>query len=163
MIFRIPHPGQAIHRSYSISTPPSDKSHFEICVRSVAGGHGSNYVHRLRTGNQLEVEGPFGDFVLQENSKKQILMIATGTGMAPIKSMLMHLLDKKSSRKVRLFFGNRHETDLFYTDLFRGLKANYPEFEYDMILSSPNPNNLSGYIGRVTDLIEQGTPRVFLQ
>ena len=155
MIFRIPHPGQAIHRSYSISTPPSDKSHFEICVRSVAGGHGSNYIHRLRTGNQLEVEGPFGDFVLQENSKKQILMIATGTGMAPIKSMLMHLLDKKSSRKVRLFFGNRHETDLFYTDLFRGLKANYPEFEYDMILSSPNPNKWSGYIGRVTDLIEQ--------
>ena len=155
MIFRIPHPGQAIHRSYSISTPPSDKSHFEICVRSVAGGHGSNYVHRLRTGNQLEVEGPFGDFVLQENSKKQILMIATGTGMAPIKSMLMHLLDNKSSRKVRLFFGNRHETDLFYTDLFRGLKANYPEFEYDMILSSPNPNKWSGYIGRVTDLIEQ--------
>ena len=68
MIFRIPHPGQAIHRSYSISTPPSDKSHFEICVRSVAGGHGSKYAHRLPTGNQLEVEGPFGDFVLQENS-----------------------------------------------------------------------------------------------
>ena len=80
-------------------------------------------------------------------------MIATGTGMAPIKSMLMHLLDKKSSRKVRLFFGNRHETDLFYTDLFRGLKANYPEFEYDMILFSPNPNKWSGYIGRVLSLI----------
>lgn len=55
MIFRIPHPGQAINRSYSISTPPSDKSHFKICVRLVAGGHGSNYVHRLRTSNQLEV------------------------------------------------------------------------------------------------------------
>ena len=58
------------------------------------------YVHRLRTGNQLEVDVPFGDFVLQKNSKKQILMIVTGTGMAPIKSMLMHLLDNKSSRKV---------------------------------------------------------------
>ena len=82
-------------------------------------------------------------------------MITTGTGMAPIKSMLMHLLDKKSSRKVRLFFGNRHETDLFYTDLFRGLKANYPEFEYDMILSSPNPKKWSGHNGRVTDLVEK--------
>ncbi len=71
-------------------------------------------------------------------------MIATGTGMASIKSMLMHLLDNKSSRKVRLFFGNRHETDLFCADLFRGLKASYPEFEYDMILSSSNPNKWSG-------------------
>ena len=82
-------------------------------------------------------------------------MIATGSGMATIKSMLMHLLDNKSSRKVRFFFCNRHETDLFYKDLFRGLKANYPEFEYDMISSSPNSNKWSGYIGRVTDLIEQ--------
>lgn len=81
-------------------------------------------------------------------------MIATGTGMAPIKSMLMHLLYNKSFREVRFFFGSLHETDLFCTDLFRGSKANYPEFEYDMILSSPNQNKWSGYIGRVTDLIE---------
>ena len=155
MIFHIPHPDHVLRRSYSISTPPSDKHHFEVCVRSVAGGHGSNYIHRLRPGDQLKVEGPYGDFVLQESSKKNILMIATGTGMSPIKSMLMHLLDTKSSRKVSLFFGVRHESDLFYTDLYRGLSARYPEFHYDITLSSPNPEKWAGHRGRVTDLIDK--------
>lgn len=154
MIFHIPHSKQVLRRSYSISTPPSDKRHFEICARAVAGGHGSNYVQRLRPGNRLKVEGPYGDFLLQESSKKNILMIATGTGISPIKSMLMHLLDTRSSRKVQLLFGNRHESDLFYTDLVRGLAARYPEFHCEITLSSPNPTQWAGPSGRVTDLID---------
>lgn len=155
MIFHTPHPDKVLRRSYSISTPPSDKRHFEVCVRAIAGGHASNYVHRLRPGHRLKIEGPYGDFVLQESSTKNILMIATGTGISPIKSMLMHLLDTRSSRKVRLFFGVRHESDLFYTDLYRGLAARYPEFKYDIILSSPNPETWAGLRGRVTDLLEK--------
>jgi NAD(P)H-flavin reductase/ferredoxin len=154
MIFNIPHPEKPVRRSYSISTPPSDKRHFEICVRSVAGGHGSNYVHRLRPGSRLTVEGPYGKFVLREDSEREILMIATGTGLSPIKSMLLHLLDSKSGRKVRLFFGLRHEADLFYTDLLRGLAAHYPSFEYRIILSAPDPNSWAGPRGRVTALVD---------
>jgi NAD(P)H-flavin reductase/ferredoxin len=155
MIFHIPHPEKVLRRSYSVSTPPSDGRHFEVCVRSVAGGHGSNYVHRLRSGNELKVEGPYGKFVLQEASSREILMIATGTGMSPIKSMLLHLLDSRSSRKIRLFFGVRHESDLFYTDLLRGLAAHYPGFEYQITLSSPSADTWAGLKGRVTDLIDR--------
>lgn len=154
VIFHVPESEKTCRRSYSISTPPSDRRHFEVCVRAIAGGHGSNYVHRLRPGDRLKVEGPYGDFVLQESSDKEILMIATGTGISPIKSMLMHLLDTRSSRRIRLFFGVRHESDLFYTDLYRGLSARNPEFSYDIILSSPNPESWTGPRGRVTDLIE---------
>jgi len=155
MIFHIPHPGHVLRRSYSISTPPSDKGHFEVCVRAVAGGHGSNYIHRLRPGNRLKVEGPFGDFVLQDNPEKRALMIATGTGVSPIKSMLLHLLDTKSRRQVRLLFGVRNESDLFYTDLYRGLSSRYPEFRYDLTLSSPNPGTWAGRQGRVTQVLEE--------
>jgi len=155
MIFHVPHPDKVLRRSYSISTPPSDKRHFEVCVRAVAGGYGSNYVHQLRPGMRLKVEGPHGDFVLQQKSKKDILMIATGTGMSPIKSMLLHLLDTKSNRKVRLFFGVRNESDLFYTDLFRGLAAQYPKFRYHITLSSADPEKWAGLRGRVTDLVER--------
>jgi NAD(P)H-flavin reductase/ferredoxin len=154
MIFHIPNPGHAVRRSYSISTPPSDKHHFEVCVRSVAGGHGSNYIHRLRPGNRLKVEGPFGDFVLQDGSGKRALMIATGTGVSPIKSMLLHLLDTRSTREVHLLFGVRHEADLFYTDLYRGLASRDPQFRYDITLSAPNPEAWAGRRGRVTDLLE---------
>lgn len=155
VIFHIPHPEKVLRRSYSISTPPSDRRHFEVCVRAVPGGYGSNYVHRLRPGDKLKVEGPYGDFVLQEQSSKKILMIATGTGLAPIKSMLLHLLDTRSSRKIRLLFGNRYEADVFHTDLFRGLRAHYPEFSYEMTLSAPNPERWSGHRGRVTQLVEK--------
>lgn len=159
VIFHIPDAPRVVRRSYSISTPPSDRRHFEICVRAVAGGYGSNYVHRLRPGQRLQVEGPYGDFVLDEDSQRDILMIATGTGISPIKSMLMHLLDRRSLRRVRLFFGLRHESDLFYTDLLRGLAAHYPAFEYSIILSQPDPDRWSGSRGRVVNLLErQVTP-----
>ena len=153
MIFSVPGSPHAIRRSYSISTPPSDARHFEVCVRAVPGGSGSNFIHRLRPGQQLTVEGPFGDFVLDEHSQRDIVMIATGTGISPIKSMLMHLLEQRSRRRVRLYFGLRHESDLFYTDLLRGLKAHYPGFEYRIILSRADPEAWSGPRGRVTDLI----------
>ena len=155
MIFQIPDTTKLVRRSYSISTPPSDKDHFEVCVRAVAGGYGSNWVHRLRPGDRVKVEGPHGKFVLDDASDREILMIATGTGMSPIKSMLLHLLDTGSRRRVRLFFGVRHESDLFYTDLFRGLSAHYPEFHPTITLSSPDPTRWAGPHGRVTELVRQ--------
>ncbi len=155
IIFPVPNLPHPIRRSYSISTPPSDAGHFEVCVRAVAGGTGSNFVHRMRPGQTFTVEGPFGEFVLDEDSDRDILMIATGTGMSPIKSMLMHLLEQRSRRRVRLFFGLRHESDLFYTDLLRGLKAHYPGFEYRIVLSCADPETWSGPRGRVTDLIDR--------
>ncbi|MBI4818043.1 MAG: 2Fe-2S iron-sulfur cluster binding domain-containing protein [Deltaproteobacteria bacterium] len=153
MIFHVPSSGHAVRRSYSISTPPSDRRHFEVCIRSVAGGVGSNFVHRLRPGRKVRVEGPYGHFVLDEGSNKRILMIATGTGISPIKSMLLHLLHTRSDRRVRLFFGLRHESDLFYTDLFRGLAAHYPNFDHTIILSQPSAGGWTGPSGRVTDLL----------
>lgn len=155
VIVRVPQSGSPLRRSYSISTPPSDRHHFEICVRAVPGGFGSNYVHRLRPGARLTVEGPLGDFVLEEKSSRRILMIATGTGISPIKSMLLHLLDTRSTRQVRLLFGLRHESDLFYTDLLRGLSAHYPELHYDIVLSSPDPQRWAGRRGRVTTLLDE--------
>jgi len=155
MIFHVPNrqDGKVVRRSYSISSPPSERGHFEVCVRAVAGGHASNYVHRLRPGRKLKVEGPYGDFVLDEQSKKDIVMVATGTGMSPIRSMLTHLLHQRSDRRVRLFFGLRHESDLFYTDLLRGLAAHYPSFEYHLTLSQPSEGGWAGARGRVTELI----------
>jgi Na+-transporting NADH:ubiquinone oxidoreductase subunit F len=160
VIFQIPSASsnEIVRRSYSISTPPSDRRHFEICVRSIAGGHGSNWVHRLRPGRTVSFEGPMGDFTLAEGDR-DILMVAIGTGMSPIKSMLLHLLDQRSDRRVRLFFGVRSVHDLFYTDLLRGLAAHYPSFSSAIALSSPDPAAWAGRPARVTDLVrDQVTP-----
>ncbi len=156
MVFQIPtgDGAQVVRRSYSIATPPSDTRHFEICVRAVAGGHGSNWVHRLRPGQVVQAEGPVGDFVLHDGDR-DIVMVATGTGMSPIKAMLMHLLDQRSARRVRLFFGVRATQDLFYTDLLRGLEAHYPAFSSEITMSSPDPAQWAGARGRVTRLIDE--------
>jgi Na+-transporting NADH:ubiquinone oxidoreductase subunit F len=154
VIFQIPAGKDVVRRSYSMSTPPSDARHFEICVRAVAGGHGSNWVHRLKQGQLVRFEGPMGDFKLR-GGERDILMVATGTGMSPIKSMLMHLLEQRSNRRVRLFFGVRSVQDLFYTDFLRGLAAHYPSFESHLCLSSPDPSQWAGPRARVTDLVRE--------
>ena len=78
-----------------------------------------------------------------------------GVGMSPIKAMLMHLLDRRSALRVRLFFGVRAVQDLFYTDLLRGLEAHYPEFSSEITMSSPDPAQWAGARGRVTRLIDE--------
>ncbi len=155
MIFRVPGIEQVVRRSYSISSTPSDTTHFEICVRAVSGGFCSNYIHRLRPGNSIQVEGPYGEFALEKDSNREILMVATGTGISPIKSMILHLLEQNSRRRIRLFFGLRNVSDLFYADLFRRLAGSHPSFAPTLILSQPHQERWDGPQGRVTDLIRQ--------
>jgi NAD(P)H-flavin reductase/ferredoxin len=159
MIFHVPGIDQVIRRSYSISSHPSDTKHFEICVRAVSGGFCSNFIHRLRPGDCIQVEGPYGDFRIDEKSQREILMIATGTGIAPIKSMILYLLGQSNTRRIRLFFGLRNVSDLFYTKLLSEMREAHPRFEPTIILSQPDPVGWPGLRGRVTDLIrEQVTP-----
>jgi len=153
MIFHVPGVDNVIRRSYSISSHPSDRTHFEICVRAVSGGFCSNFIHRLRPGDCIQVEGPYGDFRLDHGSQRDMLMIATGTGIAPIKSMLLSLLGQTGTRRIRLFFGLRNVSDLFYTDILSDLRETHPWFEPTIILSQPDPIGWSGLRGRVTDLI----------
>jgi NAD(P)H-flavin reductase len=82
-------------------------------------------------------------------------MIATGTGIAPIKSMLLSLLGQTSRRRIRLFFGLRNVSDLFYAKLLSDLRESHPWFEPTIILSQPDPEGWSGLRGRVTDLINE--------
>jgi len=155
MIFHVPGIDQVIRRSYSISSPPSDKTHFEICVRAVSGGFCSNFIHRLRPGDCMQVEGPYGDFRLHDGSQRDLLMIATGTGIAPIKSMLLSLLGQAGRRRIRLFFGLRNVSDLFYTKMLSDMRERHPWFEPTIILSQPDPARWLGLRGRVTDLIRE--------
>ncbi|RPH81199.1 MAG: hypothetical protein EHM80_03140 [Nitrospiraceae bacterium] len=144
MIFHVPGIDKVIRRSYSISSHSSDRTHFEICVRAVSGGFCSNFIHRLRPGDCIQVEGPYGDFRLDDGSQRDILMIATGTGIAPIKSMLLFLLRQTGTRRIRLFFGLRNVSDLFYANLLSDLRETHPWFEPTIILSQPDPMGWSG-------------------
>lgn len=142
-------------RSYSMSNRPSDRGHVEFCIERVPGGLASNALHDLRPGDPLAMKGPYGRFVVDEASPREILFVATGVGFGPIKAMIEDLLERGATRRMRLFFGLRYTDDLIYRDLLDGLARNHPNLEPTITLSRPAPGTWDGPVGRVTKLIDE--------
>lgn len=136
-------------RSYSIANPPSQNEYLEFHVRHQAGGLFSPMLfdERLKAGAIIRLRGPLGGFSLNEESDKPILFLATGTGLAPIKAMLRHLLEHSSSRSIHLYWGVRSEQDL-YDESLKTLISGHTHIRYTPVLSRPSPEwrGASGHI-----------------
>lgn len=146
-----------VTRPYSIASPPSSRQNIELLLNLVPGGPGSGYLFSLRCGDPVTFTGPAGTFVLREYRDRRLLFVATGTGIAPIRSMLHARLP--SPTPVRLIWGLRHERDLYYQEELADLAARFPEFTYTITLSQPSPA-WTGAVGRVQTLVEQHTTSV---
>ncbi len=140
------------NRSYSVSSPPNTKG-FKLCVKLLPDGLGSNYLRNLKIGDEIECMGPAGHFTLKD-SNKDIIMVATGTGLAPFMSMLPIILQKGSGQNIRLYFGCRHQEDLFYFEKLSKWEEEYENFKVITCLSKAK-ENWQGSHGRVTDLLIQ--------
>lgn len=150
----------AVKRAYSIASSPLKKNVVTVCAKLHAEGRGSNYLRGLKDGDKVTLEAPYGHFILKdeaEDAEKEILMVATGVGIAPIMSMLETLHEKKSQRKIKLIFGLRHLEDIFYYDVLQGWRQDMPNFEIMLTLSQP-PEDWEGQRGRVTDHIKGMKP-----
>jgi len=150
-------PGTTEFRAYSIASPPSITDKVELMVRLVPGGLCSTYMHELlEEGEDAHLTGPYGEFFLQEDSEKDIIGVAGGCGMAPIKSIVNHLLEKGSKRKITYFFGARGKRDLFYTEELRVFEKEYPNFKYIPALSeSSSEDNWTGEVGLITEVMQK--------
>jgi len=147
------------YRAYSISSNPGRPRELELVITRVPEGIVSTYVHDyLRVGEELTVTGPFGEFYLRE-SDRRILLIATGSGLAPMLSILHRLEERKSPRETVLFFGARTRGDLYYEDRLRHFERTIPQFKLIPTLSRPEAgDHWDGEKGRVTDLIRKYLP-----
>lgn len=150
-------PGLEIIRAYSIASNPKMTHQIELIIRMVPKGKATTYVHKaLRLGDKAIVTGPYGNFYLKEDSDKDIVCIAGGSGKAPIRSILHFLKDRNMPRKVKYFFGARSKKDLYYTEEFVQLAKEYPNFEYIPALSDPLPeDNWEGDVGLITDVVDR--------
>lgn len=148
-------PGIEVVRAYSIASNPTDNNHLELMIRQVFKGEATTFVHKaLIVGDVIDIDGPFGDFYLQEDSKKDIICIAGGSGMAPIKSILENLKENGMKRKVKYFFGARTQKDLFLTDELFALSKEFPNFEYYPALShAEDDKDWKGQKGWITDVV----------
>jgi len=153
--FKIPDTDE--FRAYSIASAPSQKNIIEFVVRLVPGGLCSGYIHEvLDVNDKIAITGPFGDFYLREESTRDIICIGGGCGMAPIRSILLHLKERGMPRKVMYFFGARQVKDLFYTEELFELGKAYPNFKYIPALSEPKPeDNWHGETGLITQVVER--------
>ncbi|MBZ5592737.1 MAG: oxidoreductase [Acidobacteriia bacterium] len=138
--------GEPITRAYSIASPP-DGNRFELCLNRVQYGHLSPYLFTLHPGDEIEMRGPFGTFILREPPNDSVL-VATGTGIAPFRAMLPARLAKDAAHQMTLLFGVRHEGSLLYRAEFESLEHRHPNFHFWPTLTRPEPA-WSGRTGRV--------------
>ena len=149
-------PGAGAARSYSFANPPSRTDRLEFYVKVLEAGAMSGYVSGpAKAGDELPVTGPFGRFYLRP-PVRPILMVAGGTGLAPMLSMLDHLLDTGAvGRPVRLLYGANTPTELFAADRLAGYAARGLPLTTERCVVSPDAG-WDGPVGHVTSLIRPG-------
>lgn len=134
-------------RSFSIANAPHADEYLELHVRQVPGGYFTSHVFEaMKERDILRFEGPHGDFFLREDSKKPIILLAGGTGFAPIKAMVEHAFHHKSSRPMALYWGARDRAGLYMNELPEGWAASHAGFKYIPVLSDASVAD--GWAGR---------------
>lgn len=133
-------------RAFSIANAPEESDHVELHVRHVAGGGFTDFVFdALAPGTVLRVEGPLGTFVPREDSERPMLLVAGGTGFAPIKAIVEHFLHLGSARPMHFYWGARSERDLYLPGLPLKWARVHPAFRYVSVLSEPHGAELAAH------------------
>jgi NAD(P)H-flavin reductase len=143
------------NRPYSIVSSPNEKGIIRLCTNRVgASGPGSSYLHALKQDDIFTFFSPIGYFTVDNQATTPLLFVATGTGIAPIKSMIHHLLETGTKRPITLYWGLRTEEDLYYQDELDVWARHYPLFRFVTTLSQPS-SKWQGASGRVTHLLSR--------
>lgn len=148
---------EEVYRAYSIASSAADKTHIELFIGYVPGGICTTYVHQhLKIGDEIRFNGPYGDFYYQDDNDREMILVAVGTGIAPIISILNHLREEKIERKARFYFGARTPSDLFFLDYFKELEEELFDFKFIPTLSrTTDGHNWAGEKGRVNNALDK--------
>jgi CDP-4-dehydro-6-deoxyglucose reductase, E3 len=150
-------------RSYSMANAPhtqADKPAIELHLRHMPGGKFTEHVFSaLKEKDILRIEGPFGSFFLRENSAQPMILLASGTGFAPIKAILEHIEFKGITRETILYWGCRSRADLYLHEWAQQLASRLPNLRYVPVLSEPKADDQwSGRTGLVHQAVMQDFP-----
>ena len=138
-------------RAYSMATAPHSDELLALHIRHMPGGLFTDQVFgTLKEKDILRFEGPLGTFFLREDSEKPIIMLASGTGFAPIKAMIDHWAHQQSTRPITLYWGGRRPADLYMNALCEEWAKTLPNFRYIPVISDALPeDNWTGRTGFV--------------
>lgn len=151
-------------RTLSIASTPSENELIFV-AKMKEGGRASRWIMELlNVGSTVRMQGPFGNFLLDQAASKDYLFIATSTGVAPFRSQIMDALERGDRRRMDLVYGVRCEEDLFWDQELIALTQTYDNFFLHLALSQPNEKWLAGrslgegwrgHCGRVQTLVPQ--------
>lgn len=138
-------------RAFSLANAPYIDNLLELHLRLIPGGQFTEYVfNEMPEKTILRIEAPFGSFYLREDSDKPIIMVAGGTGFAPIKGIIEHMLHEGIEREVTLYWGARALEDLYQPQLPENWAASHPHIKFIPVLSDAKPeDNWQGRTGLV--------------
>src|SRR5262249_29974840 len=149
-------------RSYSIASSPERHDGFELLVKLIPGGVGSELFRTLQPGGELRFTGPMGFFTCELAHAGDAVFAATGSGIAAALPMIEEILARSPERergRVLLYWGMREERDLYWVDRLERLAARSDRFRHDLCLSRPSPA-WSGKRGRINAHVLAAVPEL---
>ena len=155
---------EPVVRAYSMANYPGEKGIIMLNVRIASPpprasegtppGKMSSYIFSRKAGDEVTISGPYGEFFIQE-SDAEMIYIGGGAGMAPLRSHIFELFKNcGTDRKVSYWYGGRSMRELFYIDHFREIEKEFPNFQFNIALSEPMPeDNWTGYTGFIHQVL----------
>lgn len=155
-------PQKTLHRSYSLAnTPHQSDNVIEIACAKVEGGVASNLLFNMKPGEVVSASGPYGLFVLKEETPARYILIATGTGVTPYRSMLNEIKSRlenlQTGLEVILVLGVRYADDLLFKEDFLNFAKAHPKFKFYACYSQEKKSPLESFerLGRVQDTFKE--------
>ena len=147
-------------RSYSMANAPHTGPSLELHIRHMPGGRFTDLVFgSMKERDIVRIEGPMGSFFLREDSDKPVVLLASGTGFAPIKALIEHMQERRITRPATLFWGGRRPHDLYMDDWVRAQCAVMPHLSYVPVVSDALPeDNWKGRTGFVHQAVLEDIP-----
>lgn len=142
-------------RAFSLAGSPSNDEYLELHLLQVPDGVFTNHVfNSMKEKAMVRIEGPFGNFYIRDTSNRPLLLVAGGTGFAPIKSILEKLIEEGDTRPVKLYWGARTKADLYRTDLAEKWAFQHENINYIPVLSdAKETDNWQGRRGFVHEAV----------
>lgn len=129
-------------RTFSLANAPHDDTRLQLHIRRVPGGQFTNHAFTvMKERDLLRINGPHGSFFLREDSDKPMLLVAGGTGFAPIKAVIEHAIAENHQRPMTLYWGGRRREDIYLSDLAEGWARTHAHFRFIPVLSEPAPDD----------------------
>lgn len=155
-IIDMPIEGKYTHREYSIASPPDSNNIIELCIVLNPEGAGTRYLFDyIKPGSKLNLTMPIGKFTLPETIEDDICFICTGTGIAPLRSMALYILNQNIPYKsMHMIFGNRYKGDILYHKEMQELHEQHENFHFYPVLSRETHETWDGHKGYVHNIYE---------